>query len=85
MNMFALMADHTREELQRLKTVERPNVIAAIAEQHERGRRLFVGTVNLDAARSVIWNIGAIAASDHPRKAALIHDVLRASASIPGA
>ncbi len=59
------------------------DVIEAIAQQHKRGRRLFVGTVNLDAGRSVIWNIGAIAASDHPEKADLIHNVLRASAAIP--
>ena len=58
-------------------------MIEAIAHQHKRGRRLLIGTVNLDAGRSVIWNIGAIAASDHPQKTSLIHDVLRASAAIP--
>ncbi|MCK5069862.1 MAG: patatin-like phospholipase family protein [Desulfocapsa sp.] len=58
-------------------------VVEAIAHEHQRGRRLFVGTLNLDAARSVIWNIGAIAASDHPRKRELIHTIMRASASIP--
>ena len=58
-------------------------VIEAVAAEHLRGRRLFVGTVNLDAGRSVIWNIGAIAASDHPGKADLIREVLRASAAIP--
>lgn len=57
--------------------------IDAIAREHKRGRRLFVGTVNLDAARSVIWNIGAIAASDYPQKTKLIHELLRASAAIP--
>ena len=58
-------------------------MIDAIAREHKRGRRLFVGTVNLDAGRSVIWNIGAIAASDYPQKMSLIHEVLRASAAIP--
>jgi predicted acylesterase/phospholipase RssA len=58
-------------------------MIDAIAREHKRGRRLWVGTVNLDAGRSVIWNIGAIAASEHPHKMELIHDILRASASIP--
>ena len=57
--------------------------IDAIARQHNRGRRLFIGTANLDAGRSVIWNIGAIAASDYPGKMALIHDVIQASAAIP--
>jgi len=59
------------------------DMIAAIAREHKKGRRLFIGTVNLDAGRPVIWNIGAIAASDHPRKVELIHDILRASAAIP--
>jgi predicted patatin/cPLA2 family phospholipase len=59
------------------------DMIDAIAREHKRGRRLFVGTVNLDAGRSVIWNIGAIAASDYPQKMRLIHELLRASAAIP--
>lgn len=42
-------------------------MIEAIGQEHMRGRRLFIGTVNLDAGRSVIWNIGAIALSKHPR------------------
>lgn len=58
-------------------------IIEAIAREHTRGRRLYIGTVNLDASRSVIWSVGAIAASDYPRKEELIRDVLQASASIP--
>jgi predicted patatin/cPLA2 family phospholipase len=58
-------------------------MIAQIAREYERGRRLYIGTVNLDAGRSVIWNIGAIATSDLPNKVDLIHDILRASAAIP--
>ena len=76
------MTDTTplRELIARLVDVE---MIAAIAREHKKGRRLMIGTVNLDAGRSVIWSIGAIAASDYPRKVELIHDLLRASASIP--
>jgi len=59
------------------------DIIEAIAREHVRGRRLYIGTVNLDASRSVIWSIGAIAASDYPRKEELIRDLLQASASIP--
>lgn len=58
-------------------------MLEEIGVQHSRGRRLFIGTINLDAGRSVIWNIGAIALSDHPGKADLVRDILRASASIP--
>lgn len=60
-----------------------PDKIEAIAREHGKGRRLFVGTVNLDAGRSVIWNIGAIAGSDYADKVTLIREILRASAAIP--
>ena len=59
-------------------------MMAAIAAEYARGRRLYIGTTNLDSDRPVIWNIGAIAASGHPRSAELVADVLLASASIPG-
>lgn len=58
-------------------------MMAAIAAEHRKGRRLMIGTTNLDAARPVIWNIGAIAASGDPQALNLIHDVLVASAAIP--
>ncbi|MCK4839980.1 MAG: patatin-like phospholipase family protein, partial [Desulfobulbaceae bacterium] len=76
------MADTTplKKLLAKYVTID---VVKAIAREHRRGRRLYVGTVNLDAGRSVIWSIGAIAASDHPGKLELIHEILRASAAIP--
>jgi predicted patatin/cPLA2 family phospholipase len=58
-------------------------ILDAIVREYRKGRRLYIGTVNLDAGRSVIWDIGAIAASDYAYKMNLIHDVLRASAAIP--
>jgi len=60
-------------------------VIDAIAGEYRRGRRLFIGTTNLDAIRPVLWNIGMIAASGRPDAADLIRTILLASASIPGA
>ncbi|MEM7746286.1 MAG: patatin-like phospholipase family protein [Pseudomonadota bacterium] len=62
-----------------------PEFIKRIAEEHNKGRRLWVGTTNIDAQRPVIWNIGAIAATGRPGARVLIRDVLIASASIPGA
>ena len=59
------------------------DVITAIAEEYRKGRVLFIGTFNLDASRSVIWNIGEIAISNYPRRNALIHDILQASSAIP--
>ena len=59
-------------------------LIDRIGAENARGRRLFVGTANIDAQRSVIWNMGAIAASKAPSHYALFRQVLLASASIPG-
>ena len=39
-----------------------PALFADIAAAHKSGRRLFVVTTDLDAERSVVWNMGAIAA-----------------------
>jgi predicted acylesterase/phospholipase RssA len=55
-----------------------------IAEEHLKGRELSIGTTNLDSMRPVIWRIGRIANSGHPRALELIHQILLASASIPG-
>lgn len=57
--------------------------IERIAEEHRNGRRLLVGTVNLDMMRPVSWDIGAIAASGQPCARELIIDIILASAAIP--
>lgn len=54
-----------------------------IAQAHAAGRRLYVGTVDLDSQRLVIWNMGLIAASGRPEALALFRQVMLASASIP--
>jgi hypothetical protein len=59
-------------------------VLQAVAREHRKGRRLFVGTTQFDAQRLVIWNMGAIAASGHPEALKLFQKILLASASIPG-
>ncbi len=60
-------------------------IIRAVAAEHRRGRRLFIGTTNLDASRLVVWDMGAIASSENPGAPDLFRKVLRASASIPTA
>ena len=62
-----------------------PGLLADIADEHRRGRRLFVITTDLDAERSVVWNMGAIAAHGGPDALDLFRTVLLASGSIPGA
>ena len=67
----------------RLEELVTDEMLQAIAAEHRRGRRLFVGTTNLDAQRLVVWNMGAIAASGRPGSLDLFRKVLLASASIP--
>ncbi|MBY5992576.1 patatin-like phospholipase family protein [Ferrimonas balearica] len=59
-------------------------MIEEIAEQHRQGRRLLIGTTHFDSGELVVWNLGQIASSELPNRARLIHQVLAASASIPG-
>ena len=61
------------------------DMMAAIAEEYRQGRLLYVATTNMDSLKAVIWDIGKIANSDNPEALNLIHEVLRASASIPAA
>ena len=60
-------------------------MVEAIAVEYAKGRRLFIGTTNLDAKRPVVWDIGRIASSDAPDKVELIHRIILASASVPAA
>lgn len=53
------------------------------AQAHAAGRRLYIGTTDMDAERLVVWNMGAIAASGHPDALELFRNVMRASASLP--
>ncbi len=60
-------------------------VLTAVAEEHAKGRRLYIGTTDLDAQRFVIWDMGAIADSARPDALKFFQKVMLASASIPGA
>jgi predicted acylesterase/phospholipase RssA len=60
-------------------------MLTAIAKGYDDGRLLLIGTSDLDAQHPVIWNMGAIAKSGHPRALNTIRRILLASAAIPGA
>lgn len=53
-------------------------------EYQEKGRLLLIGTTDIDARQAVVWNIGAIATSGHPKALELFRNILVASAAIPG-
>lgn len=58
-------------------------LLREIAQAHASGRRLYIGTTDLDAQRFVVWNMGLIAASGHEDALALFRNVMLASASVP--
>jgi predicted acylesterase/phospholipase RssA len=58
-------------------------LLKKVAEAQARGRRLYIGTVDLDAQQFVVWNMGLIAASGRPEALDLFRQVMLASASIP--
>jgi hypothetical protein len=68
---------------QLLKTQIDEQMVKDVAREYSRGRALYIGTTNLDAKVFTIWDMGKIAASDHPEKLQLFRDVILASASFP--
>jgi hypothetical protein len=58
--------------------------IARFAAEHQRGRRFYVGTTDLDARRAIVWDMGAIASCGTPQSRELFRQILLASAAIPG-
>jgi hypothetical protein len=60
-------------------------MLSDITSAYKNGRLLLVATASLDEQRPVLWNIGAIAASGHPKALELVRKIILASASIPGA
>ncbi|MFZ4382637.1 MAG: patatin-like phospholipase family protein [Sandarakinorhabdus sp.] len=55
-----------------------------VAAEHRKGRRLYVGTTNLDNGVATVWDMGRIASSKDANRVQLYRQVLAASAAIPG-
>lgn len=60
-----------------------PEIVAQVARENAKGRRLLVVTTDLDTQRTAIWDMGKIAAVGTPEAVKLFRDVMAASASIP--
>ena len=60
------------------------DLLAAVAVEHRKGRRLLVATTNLDTEQFIVWDMGAIAAQGGASAKELFAEVLIASASVPG-
>ena len=66
-----------------LLSVINENTLDLVAVEHRKGRRLFIGTTNLDANTFVIWDMGVIAESERPDRLKRYIDVVLASGSFP--
>ena len=69
---------------ERIRQTVTPEYLHAVASEHARGRRLYVGTTNLNTRRLVVWDMGAIASRGTPEARELFINVLLASTAIPG-
>jgi patatin-like phospholipase/acyl hydrolase len=58
-------------------------LLKEIAAEYNKGRRLYVGTTNLDAQRLAIWDMGKIASIGDDKALTLFREIILASASIP--
>jgi hypothetical protein len=70
-----------RRRAERLVTME---YLAKVAAEHKKGRRLYIGSTNLDTKRLVVWDMGAIATRGTPEARCLYIDCLMASSAVPG-
>ena len=61
-----------------------PQIISELAEAHRAGRRLYIGTTELEGKRFVVWDIGAIAMQCGESGRTLIRQILLGSSAIPG-
>ena len=69
-----------RETLSSIITEE---ILDQVAAEHRAGRRLFIGSTNLDANLFTIWDLGTIAGSDRPDRLQRYIDAVMASAAFP--
>ncbi len=60
-----------------------PEIMAQVARENAKGRKLLIVTTDLDTQRTAIWDMGKIAAVGTPEALKLFRDVMAASASIP--
>lgn len=78
--LYESVADNTKLR-NRVAALITPDFLQKVAAEHAKGRRLYLGTTNLDTKRLVVWDLGAVATrGDAP----LFVDVMMASAAIPG-
>lgn len=58
-------------------------LLAEVASAHRSGRRLYIGTADLDSRGFVVWNMGLIATHGNAQALELFRKVMLASSSVP--
>jgi predicted acylesterase/phospholipase RssA len=86
-NLMSWLWSESLADIEPLKTLIEKYVdetaLKIIAEEHLNGKRLYLGTTNLDAQRFEVWNVGFIANSGHPDALEILRKILLASLSVP--
>ena len=54
-----------------------------VALEHKKGRRLYIGTTNIDTGQLIVWDMGAIASSSRSDKYERFSDIIYASTALP--
>ena len=54
-----------------------------IAKEYQNGRRLYIGTTNIDTGQLTVWDMGAIASSNRADKYQRFCDIIYASTALP--
>ena len=59
------------------------DIIEKVAQAHESGRRLFIGTVDLDSGAMIAWNMGEVALGRNQQALEKYHDILMGASAVP--
>ena len=66
-----------------IESIATPEVVARVAQEHDKGRRLYVGAVNMDMGRFETFDLTEIARNGGTQAYTRYIDCLMASAAIP--
>jgi hypothetical protein len=69
---------------EKINEVVTPELMSEVAVAHRNGRRLYIGTTELESKRAVVWDMGEIACRGTPQDLELFRSIVLASAAIPG-
>ena len=58
-------------------------LLKRVADAHKKGRRLYIGTTNIDTGQLIVWDMGAIASSNRSDKYQRFSDIIYASSAMP--